>query len=89
MAGSLFLFISVVPFIASCQKLESILSMAWLYFRYTVVFSALCMLTVGVKKCFAICDQTDFLSLSSFAIHFTRIFWGVFSIDHFHSSFDI
>ena len=88
MAGSLFLFISVVAFIASHQKLESLLSMAWLYFGYTVVFSALCMLTVGVKKCFAICDQTGFLSLSSFAIHFNRIFLGlVFNIDHFHSSF--
>ena len=38
------------------------------------------MLTMGVKKCFAICDQTVFLSLSSFAVHFARNIFCWFSI---------
>ena len=46
MAGSLFLFISVVAFIASRQKWDSILFLAWLCFVSTVAFSALCMLTI-------------------------------------------
>ena len=41
MAGSLFLFISVVAFIASRQQWESILFLAWLCFESTVVFNAL------------------------------------------------
>ena len=72
MAGYLFLFISVVAFIASRQKSDSVLFLAWLCFESTVVFDALCMLTKGVKRCFAICDQTVFLSPSSFAVHFAR-----------------
>ena len=87
-SGSLFLFISVVAFVASRQKWDSIWFMAWLCFGSTVAFNAQCMLTMGVKKCFAICDQTVFLSLSSFAVHFARIlFLLVFNINHFQSSF--
>ena len=59
MAGSLFLFISVVAFIASRQKWESILFMTWLCFGSVLAFNALCLLTIGVKNGFAICDQTD------------------------------
>ena len=50
MAGSLFLFISVVAFIASRQQWESILVLAWLCFESMVVFNALCMPTKGVKN---------------------------------------
>jgi len=52
MAGPLFLFISVVVFIASCQKWESILFMTWLCFGSVVALNALCLLTIGVKKMF-------------------------------------
>ena len=79
-SGSLFLFISVVAFVASRQKWDSIWFMAWLCFGSTVAFSAQCMLTMGVKKCFAICDQTVFLSLSSFAVHFARNIFCWFSV---------
>ena len=79
-AGYLFLFISVVAFIASRQQWESIFFLAWLCFESTVVFNALCMLTIGVKQCFAICDQTVFLSPSSFAAHFARNISCWFSI---------
>ena len=74
------LFISVVAFVASRQKWDSIWFMAWLCFGSMVVFNAQRMLTMGVKKCFAICDQTVFLSLSSFAVHFARIFFCWFLI---------
>ena len=56
MAGYLFLFISVVAFIASRQKSDSVLFLAWLCFESTVVFNALCT-PKGIKRCFAICDQ--------------------------------
>ena len=37
---------------------ESDLFLFSLCFESTVAFDALCMLTKGEKKCFAICDQT-------------------------------
>ena len=48
--GRLSVFINVVAFIASRQKWDFILFMAWLCFECTVVFNALCMLTKGVQK---------------------------------------
>ena len=56
MAGSMFLFIRVVSFAASRQMWDSILFVAWLCFGSAVAFNALCMLIVGVNKCFAICN---------------------------------
>ena len=79
-SGSLFLFMSVVAFVASRQKWDSIWFMAWLCFGSTVAFNAQRTLTMGVKKCFAICDPTVFLSLSSFAVHFARNLFCWFSI---------
>ena len=75
MAGSLFLFISVVAFIASRQQWECILVLAWLRFESMVVLHCTVYAYKGCKKkCFAICDQTVFLSPSSFAVHFARHF---------------
>ena len=78
--GRLSVFINVVAFIASRQKWDSLLFLAWLCFESTVVINALCMLTKGVKQCFAICDRTVFLSPSTFAVHFARNILCWFSI---------
>ena len=82
MEGSLFLFISVLAFIASRQKWESILFTAWMCFGSTVAFSVLCMLTMGEKNVLL------FVTKLTYYLYFARnIFLLVFTIHRFHSSF--
>ena len=63
MAGSLFLLVSVVAFVYG-------LVVFWVYGGVQCTMHAY----NGCKNIFAICNQTVFLSLSNFAVHFVRIF---------------